>query len=193
MTYDRFGEQYRWQFFQIAELRRRPHPAGDATGTASPSSRSTSSSAPRTRARTTPRSFPFTATSSTACSGTRSSLSCSPSTARRERRTWSRTITCGPFFHLRHGDGLARLAVLAAGRGTNTKTSPPRPTASMTSRPSAGTTASLRSGRCSSTTRAGIGTTNEQRQQDLDPRLQRAALAAARLDHRPLAVLQLRG
>ena len=29
MTYDRYGEQYRWQFFQVAELRRRAHAGGE--------------------------------------------------------------------------------------------------------------------------------------------------------------------
>ena len=56
--------------------------------------------------------------------------------------------------------------------GTSTKTSPPGPTASTRSRPSAGTTAFSRSGRCSSTPKASIGTDERAVGAGVDSRLQ---------------------
>ena len=61
MTYDRYGDQYRWQFFQLLSFPA-ARPSRRPRETVSPFSLSISSSAPPTRARTTPRSFPFTAT-----------------------------------------------------------------------------------------------------------------------------------
>ena len=88
MTYDRHGDQYRWQFLQLLSLQRGPDPGRRPPGTGSPFSLCISSNALRTQTRITPRCFRSMATCNTTFSGTTSSSSCGRCTARRERRTW---------------------------------------------------------------------------------------------------------
>ena len=116
MTYDRYGEQYRWQFFQVLSF------AGGPTQT-------------RNRARPlhpVPALFSATllgpepelhgglsvlwAPQTPACSGTTSSSRMFPLYSETRKKDVVTDNYLWPLFSLRHGDGAARLEVLAAGR-----------------------------------------------------------------------------
>ena len=192
MTYDRYGEQYRWQFFQCAELRRRPHAAGERAGPRSPCSRSISSNAPRTRARITRRSFRFMATSSTGSSGTKSSLSCGRLYSQTRKRDVVTDNYLVPFFSLRHGDGLHGWQFWPL-IGKEHKEVTTQTNGFGDIKTIGGHDSFFALWPLFFNNRSGIGTTNAQWQQASLPAYSFLRSPQARLHRHTLAVLQLRG